>query len=62
MSEVSGSQEETPRVRGQGRPGEATLHPGPGVVALRSDPAQEARGSGLEEQPEEQWLHQCWRA
>ena len=66
MSAVRGSgQEETPRVRGQGRPGEATSHPGPGAVTLGSHPEPEARGSsweepptpeaGREEEPEEQW-------
>ena len=50
-SKVSGCREETPRVRGQGLPGEATSHPRPGVVTLRSHPEPEARGSGWEEQP-----------
>ena len=52
MSAVRGSgQEETPRVRGQGRPGEATSHPGPGAVTLGSHPEPEARGSSWEEPP-----------
>ena len=37
-SEASGGREETPRVRGQGRPGEATLCPRPGPAAGRSLP------------------------
>ena len=54
MSKVRGSaQEETPHVRGQGRPGEATLRPRPGTVTLRSHPEPEARAGGWEEQPEE---------
>ena len=70
MSEVSdGDREETPCVRDQGWPGEATSHPGPGAVTLGSHPEPEARGSsweepptpearagGWEEQPEEWWL------
>ena len=44
-SEVSGGREETPRVRGQGRLGEATLHPRPGAVDLRSHSMPKARGS-----------------
>ena len=68
-SEVSGSREETPRVRDQGRPGEATLRLRPGVVTLRSHPkpeasgrsweeppTPEARAGSREEQPEEWWL------
>ena len=52
MSEVrGGGQKELPSVRGQGRPGGATLHPRPGAVARRSHPAPEARGGGREEQP-----------
>ena len=50
MSEVSSSsREELPRVRGQGRPGEATSHPRPGAVTLRSHPEPEARGCSWEE-------------
>ena len=60
MPKARGSgQEELPRVRGQGLLGDATLHPRPGVVALRSHPSPETRVSGREEQPEEQWLHRC---
>ena len=52
MSKVRGSaQEETPHVRGQGRPGEATLRPRPGTVTLRSHPEPEARGGSWEEPP-----------
>ena len=51
MSEVRGSQEETPRVRGQGRLGEATSHPRPSAVTLRSLPKPEAKGSTWEETP-----------
>ena len=67
-SEASGGREETPRVRGQGRPGEATLCPRPGAVTLRSHPepkaragsweeppTPEARSGGREEQPKEWW-------
>ena len=61
-SEVSGGREETPHVQGQGRPGEATWHPRPGVVTLRSHPEPEARASGLEEQAEERWLCRHRRA
>ena len=46
-SEASGGQEETLHVRGQGLPGEATLRPRPGAVALRSHPTPEARGGSL---------------
>ena len=66
MSEASGSQGETPRVRGQVRLGEATTRPRPGAVTLRSHPEPKARGGsckepptpeardgGLEEQPKE---------
>ena len=42
-SEASGGREETLRVRHQGRPGEATLHPRPGAVTLRSHPEPKAR-------------------
>ena len=51
MSEASGGWEETPHVQGQRHPGEATSHPRPGVVALRSHPKPEARGSSWEETP-----------
>ena len=71
MSEVrGGGQKELPSVRGQGRPGGATLHPRPGAVARRSHPTSESRGCGQEEQPhiqgvvsmvsvwfEVRWLH-----
>ena len=50
-SEVSGGREQTPRVRGQGRPGEATWHPRPRAVTLRSHPEPEARGGSWEEPP-----------
>ena len=69
MSEDRGSREETPHVRAQGRLGEATSHPRPGAVTLRSHPEPEARGGSWkepptpkaraksrEEQPEEWWL------
>ena len=46
-----GGQEETPCVRGQGRPGEATSHPRPGAVTLRSHHEPEARGGSWEEPP-----------
>ena len=52
VSEASGGREETPHVRGQGRPGEATLRLRPGAVTLRSHPEPEARAGGREEQPE----------
>ena len=74
-SEASGSQEEAPRIRGQGQPGEATSHPRPGAVTLRSHPEPkvrggsweeppmpEARASSWEEQPEVQWLLKHRRA
>ena len=74
-SEASGGWEETPRVQDQGQPGEATSHPRPGAVTLRSHPEPEARGSSLEEppapkarvggqeeQPEEWWLCRHRRA
>ena len=74
-SEVSGGQEETPRVRDQGQPGEATSCLRPGVVTLRSHPEPKARGGsweepptpearaiGLEEQPEAWWLRRRRRA
>ena len=51
VPEASGGQEETPRLRGQGRPGEATSLSRPGAVTLRSHPKPEARASGQEEQP-----------
>ena len=51
-SEVrGGGREETPHVQGQGQQGEATSHPRPGVVTLRSHPKPEARGSSWEEPP-----------
>ena len=56
VSEASGGWEETSHVRDQGRPGEATSRPRPGVVTLRSHPEPEARASGRKEQPEEWWL------
>ena len=59
-SEVSGGREETPRVRGQGRLGEATLHPRPGAVDLRSHSMPKARGSGWEEQPDVQGAAAAW--
>ena len=76
MSKVRGSaQEETPHVRGQGRPGEATLRPRPGTVTLRSHPEPEARdcswkeppmpkarARSWEEQPQERWLRRRRRA
>ena len=74
-SEVSGGREQTPRVRGQGRPGEATSRPRPEAVTLRSHPEPEARGGsweeppmpearagGREEPPEEWWLRRRRRA
>ena len=74
-SEVRGGREETPRVRDQGRPGEATSRPTPGAVTLRSHPEPEARGGrweelptpesracGREEQPKEWWLRRHRRA
>ena len=52
MSEVrGGSREELSRVQGQGQPGEATSHPRPGVVTLRSHPEPKARGGSWEEPP-----------
>ena len=57
-SEVSGSREETPRVRDQGRPGEATLRLWPGAVNLRSHP--EDRGSSWEEPPLPEARAGCW--
>ena len=50
-SEASGGREETPRVRDQGWPGEATSRPRPGVVTLRSHPEPKARGGSWEEPP-----------
>ena len=51
-SEVRGGDwEELSCVRGQGRPGEATWHPRPGTVTLRSHPKPEARGGSWEEPP-----------
>ena len=49
--EASGGREETPRVRGQGRPGEATSHLRPGAETLRSHREREARDSSWEEPP-----------
>ena len=46
-AEGSGGWEETPNVQGQGRPGEATLHPRPGVVTLRSHPEPQGQGQQL---------------
>ena len=37
-SKDSGGWEETPRVLGQGQPGEVTLHPRPGAAVGRSNP------------------------
>ena len=75
MSEASGCREETPRVRDQGQPGEATSRRRPGAVTLRSHsepktrgstweepPTPEARVGGWEEQPKEWWLHRHRRA
>ena len=53
-SEASGSREETPRIRGQGQPAEATLRPRPGAVTLKSHPEPEARGGSWEEPPHTQ--------
>ena len=50
-SEASGGREETPRIRDQGRPGEATSRPRPGPLTLRSHPEPEARGGSWEEPP-----------
>ena len=50
-SEISGSLKETPRVRGQGRPGGDTSHPRPRAVTLRSHPEPKARGDSWEEPP-----------
>ena len=61
-TEPSGGQEKTPRVLGQGQPGEVTLHPRPGVVTLRSHPKPEARAGSWEEQPMEWWLRRHRRA
>ena len=61
-SKASGGWDETPRVLGQGWPGEVTLRPRPGVVTLRSHPEPEARGGGQEEQRKERWLHRHRRA
>ena len=51
MSEASGGREETPHVRDQGWPGEATLCPRPGAVTLRSHPEPEARGGSWSSHP-----------
>ena len=74
-SEASGGREETPRIRDQGRPREATSCLRPGAVTLRSHPEPEARGgsweepptpkaraSSREEQPKDQWLRRHRRA
>ena len=50
-SDASGGREETPRIRDQGQPGEATSRPRPGAVTLRSHPEPEARGGSWEEPP-----------
>ena len=75
MFEASGGREETPHVRDQGQPGEATSCPRPGAVTLRSHPEPEARGgsweepptpearaSSQEEQPQEWWLRRHRRS
>ena len=75
LLEISGSLKETPRVRGQGRPGEATSHQRPGSVTLKTHPepkardgsweqppTPEARAGGWEEQHEERWLRRHRRA
>ena len=75
MSQDSGGREETPHVRGQGWPGEATSCLRPGAVTLKSHPEPKARGGsweeppmpksragGWEEQPEERWLRRHRRA
>ena len=49
MSKVSRGREETPCVRCQGWPGEATSHLKPRVVTLRSHPKPEAKGGSWEE-------------
>ena len=46
-----GGQVETPHVRGQERPGEATSRPRLGAVTLRSHPEPQTRGSSWEEPP-----------
>ena len=69
MSKASGSREETPRIRGHGRRQRgATLRLRPGAAgrshlvpeargnSLEEPPGLEARGSGREEKPEDQWL------
>ena len=50
-SEASGGREETPRIRDQRQPGEATSCPRPGAVTLRSHSEPEARGGSWEEPP-----------
>ena len=52
-SEASGGREETPRVRGQGQPGEAISCPRPGAVTLRSPLEPKARCRSWEGQPGE---------
>ena len=54
--------EEIPQVRGQGWPGEATLHARPGAVTLKSHLEPEARGGSWKEQSEEWWLLRHRRA
>ena len=75
VAEASGGQEETPLIRDQGPPGEATSHRRPGAVTLgatlsprpraaveRRHLSPEARAGGREEHPGEQWLRGCRRA
>ena len=50
-SEVRGGWEETPCVQGQGWPGEATSHPRPRALTLRSHPEPEAKDGSWEETP-----------
>ena len=52
MSEIKGSQEKP----------QATSHPRPGAVTLRSHPKPKGRASGQEEQPEEWCLRRHRRA
>ena len=74
-SETSGGRKETSRIRGEGRPGEATLCLRPEAVTLRShqEPKDrggsweephtpEARARSWEEQPKEPWLQRHRRA
>ena len=46
-----GSREETPCGQGQGPLGEATSHPRPAAVTLKSHPEPEAKGGSWEEPP-----------